>query len=121
MRCLVTGGAGFIGSSVVRELLERGHEVTVLDNCSTGYENNLVPYPEAEFIRGDIRDEDKVVRVMAGKDVVLHLAASVGNKKSIDDPIYDASHNALGTINVLEAMRKHDVGNIVYSSSAGIF
>jgi len=121
MRCLVTGGAGFIGSNVVRRLLERGHEVTVLDNSSTGYADNLKPYPEAELVQGDIRDEAAVDKVMAGKDAVFHLAASVGNKKSIDEPIHDASHNVLGTINVLEAMRRHDVGNIVYSSSAGIF
>jgi UDP-glucose 4-epimerase len=121
MRCLVTGGAGFIGSSVVRLLLERGHEVAVLDNCSTGYEENLRPYPEVELVRWDIRDAGAVEVAVSGKDAVFHLAASVGNKKSIDAPIHDASHNVLGTINVLEAMRKHDVGNIVYSSSAGIF
>jgi UDP-glucose 4-epimerase len=121
VRCLVTGGAGFIGSSVVRRLLKSGHEATVLDNCSTGYADNLKPYPEAEFFRGDIRHEAAVDEAMAGKDAVFHLAASVGNKKSIDEPLYDASHNVLGTINVLEAMRKHNVNNIVYSSSAGIF
>jgi UDP-glucose 4-epimerase len=121
MRCLVTGGAGFIGSNVVRLLLERGHEVTVLDNASTGYASNLDPYPEAESVHGDIRDAEAVEKTVEGKDAVFHLAASVGNKKSIDEPTYDASHNVLGTINVLEAMRKHDVGAVVYSSSAGIF
>lgn len=121
MRSLVTGGAGFIGSNVVRRLLEHGHEVTVFDNCSTGYEVNLKPYPEAELVRGDIRDAEAVDAAVSGKEAVFHLAASVGNKKSIDEPIYDASHNVLGTINVLEAMRKYGVGNIVYSSSAGIF
>lgn len=121
MKCLVTGGAGFIGSNVVCRLLERGHEVTVFDNCSTGYEINLKPYPKVEFVRGDIRDARAVEAAVSGKDAIFHLAASVGNKKSIDEPIYDASHNVLGTINVLEAMRKYDVGNIVYSSSAGIF
>lgn len=121
MRCLVTGGAGFIGSNVIRLLLERGHEVTALDNCSTGYAENLEPYPEASLVRADIRDEAAVDEAAAGKDAVLHLAASVGNKKSIEDPAFDAAHNVLGTINVLEAMRKHGVGNIVYSSSAGIF
>ena len=121
MKCLVTGGAGFIGSSVVRLLLERGHEVTVLDNYATGYAGNLEPYAEAAFVEGDIRDAEAVSGAVAGKDAVFHLAASVGNKKSIDEPIYDASHNVLGTINVLEGMRAHGVDNIVYSSSAGIF
>ena len=121
MRCLVTGGAGFIGSNVVQRLLECGHEVTVLDDCSTGHADNLKPYPEIELIRGDIRDEAVMDRAAFGKDVIFHLAASVGNKRSIDEPLYDASHNVLGTINILEAMRKCGVGNIVYSSSAGIF
>jgi UDP-glucose 4-epimerase len=121
MRCLVTGGAGFIGSNVVQRLLECGHEVTVLDNCSTGYADNLKPYPDVELRRGDIRDKAIMNRAAVGKDVIFHLAANVGNQRSIDKPLYDASHNVLGTINVLEAMRKHGVGNIVYSSSAGIF
>jgi UDP-glucose 4-epimerase len=121
MRCLVTGGAGFIGSNVVRLLLERDHEVTVLDNYSTGYALNLEPYPEVEVVQGDIRDEAVVDDAVAGKDAVFHLAASVGNKKSIEEPVFDASHNVFGTINVLEAMRRHGVGSIVYSSSAGIF
>lgn len=121
MRCLVTGGAGFIGSNVVRLLLERGHEVTVLDNLSTGYASNLKPHPEAKVLEGDIQDAAIVDDAVAGKDAVFHLAASVGNKKSIEEPVFDASHNVLGTINVLEAMRRHEVGVIVYSSSAGIF
>jgi UDP-glucose 4-epimerase len=121
MECLVTGGAGFIGSNVVRVLLERGYQVTVVDDCSTGYAANLEPYPEVEFVRGDIRDEARLDRIVAGKDVVFHLAASVGNKRSIEEPLFDAESNVLGTINVLEAMRRHGVGMIVYSSSAGIF
>ena len=121
MKCLVTGGAGFIGSNIVSLLLERGHGVTVLDNLSTGYASNLEPYPEVELLNGDIRDEAAVTRAVSGKDAVFHLAASVGNKKSIEEPVFDAAHNVLGTINVLEAMRRNGVGNIVYSSSAGIF
>jgi nucleoside-diphosphate-sugar epimerase len=120
MRCLVTGGAGFIGSNVVRLLLERRHEVTVVDDCSTGYADNLEPSPDIEFVERDIRS-DVLDRAVAGKDAVFHLAASVGNKKSIEDPAFDASNNVLGTIGVLEAMRRHRVGTMVYSSSAGIF
>lgn len=121
MRCLVTGGTGFIGSNVVRLLLERDHDVVVVDNFSTGYAANLNPYPEAELIEGDIRDEKALDRAVSGCDAVFHLAASVGNKKSIEEPLFDAESNVLGTINALEAMRRHGVSNIVYSSSAGIF
>ena len=121
MKCLVTGGAGFIGSNIVKLLLRRGHTVTVLDNVTTGYSENIKGLSVASFAKGDIRNRDVVDSVMAGQDVVFHLAASVGNKKSIDDPIHDASSNILGLINVLESMRMHKVKNIIFSSSAGIF
>lgn len=93
----------------------------MVDNCSTGYAANLEPYSEIEFIEGDVRDGDLLDRAVVGKDAVFHLAASVGNKKSIEDPAFDADCNVLGTIRVLEAMRRHGVGTIVYSSSAGVF
>lgn len=122
MKTLVTGGAGFIGSNVVRQLLSRGHAVTVIDNLSTGYEKNLAPFRDKiNFIRADINLFESIEKHFSNIDSVIHLAASVGNKKSIDDPIYDASANVLGTINVLQAMRANNVSNIVYSSSAGIF
>lgn len=120
MRVLVTGGAGFIGSNVVAELLARGHSVTVLDNLSTGYEANLEGL-DVRFVLGDVRRTEDVGRAMRGQDGVCHLAASVGNKRSIEDPQFDASVNVLGTISVLEAMRENAVRRIVYSSSAGIF
>lgn len=120
MRILVTGGAGFIGSNVAAELVRRGHEVTVLDDLSTGYESNLHGLP-VKLVRGDVRSRDDVEAAMKGQEGVCHLAASVGNKRSIEDPRFDASVNVQGTINVLEAMRVCDVRRIVYSSSAGIF
>jgi len=121
MRTLVTGGAGFIGSNIVGQLLAEGHEVTVLDNLSSGYRKNLEPYGKARFIEGDIRNPADVEAAMQGAEVVFHLAASVGNKRSIDHPLLDAQINVLGTLNVLEAARRAGVRKIVASSSAGIF
>lgn len=121
MKSLVTGGAGFIGSNIVRGLFEDGHEVVVLDNLTSGYRVNMDPIPGVEFVEGDIRDEALVDRVMEGVEVVFHLAASVGNKRSIDHPIDDAEINVIGTLMLLEAARRHGVRKIVASSSAGIF
>lgn len=122
MKTLVTGGAGFIGSNVVKLLLEREHDVTVLDNLSTGYEKNILPFKDKiKFIKADITQYDDIDSYFSGIDSVIHLAASVGNKKSIDEPIFDATANVLGTINILQAMKKYNVKTIVYSSSAGIF
>lgn len=121
MRMLVTGGAGFIGSNIVYELLDREHEVVVLDNMSSGYECNLPRNGRLRLIRGDIRDTKTVSRAMEGVEAVFHLAASVGNKRSIDNALQDAEINVLGTLNVLEAARAGGVRKVVASSSAGIF
>lgn len=121
MKCLVTGGAGFIGSNLVKELLAEGHQVAVLDNFLSGYRSNLESLKEAELIEGDVRDANAVAKAVRGKEVVFHLAASVGNKRSIDNPIVDAEINVMGTLQVLEAARKEGVRKIVASSSAGIF
>jgi UDP-glucose 4-epimerase len=121
MRALVTGGAGFIGSNLTGQLLANGHTVTVLDNLSSGYRSNLDAYPQAQFIEGDIRDENAVRQAMEGVEVVFHLAASVGNKRSIDHPADDAEINVIGTLRILEAARNAGVRKIVASSSAGIF
>jgi UDP-glucose 4-epimerase len=121
MKVLITGGAGFIGSNLTGYLVRKGHEVSVLDNLSSGYQRNLDAITGGGFIHGDIRDEELVERVMAGRDVVFHLAASVGNKRSIDNPLSDAEINVIGTLRVLEAARKAAVRKVVISSSAGIF
>lgn len=121
MNTLVTGGAGFIGSNIVRLLVEEGHQVTVLDNLSSGYRCNLDPFPAVQFIEGDIRDEATVNRATAGVEVVFHVAASVGNARSIERPIEDSEINVIGTLRVLEAARQAGVRKIVQSSSAGVF
>jgi UDP-glucose 4-epimerase len=120
-RVVVTGGAGFIGSNLVKALVANGCAVTVLDNLSSGHRANLAAVPQVRFIAADIRDRDAVDTAIQGATVVFHLAASVGNKRSIDDPIADAEINVLGTLRVLEAVRVHRVRKVVTSSSAGIF
>ncbi len=121
MKVLVTGGAGFIGSNLVLLLGGDGHFVRVLDNLSSGYRANLAHLPQVELIIGDVRDAVIVNRAMQGVEAVFHLAASVGSKRSIEDPISDSQINVLGTLNVLEAARLAGVRKIVFSSSAGIF
>ena len=120
-RVLVTGGAGFIGSNLVRALVDFGSRVTVLDNLSSGYRANLTPFSGIRLVEADVRDPDAVETAIQGASVVFHLAASVGNKRSIDDPIRDAETNVLGTLRVLGAAVRHHVRKIVTSSSAGIF
>ena len=121
MRVLVTGGAGFIGSNLVKALLQQGEDVVVLDDLSSGYKKNLTFQSDFHFIEGDIRNAALVDNTMHGIEVIYHLAASVGNKRSIDNPFLDADINVMGTLTLLEAARKHGVRKIVTSSSAGIF
>lgn len=120
-KVLVTGGAGFIGSNLVKHLLEVGREVVIYDNLSSGYRQNVDAVPEATFVEGDVRDGNRLAEAMNGVDTVFHLAASVGNVRSIEAPIDDSEINVLGTLRVLEAARALKVRKLVFSSSAGIF
>lgn len=119
MKTLVTGGAGFIGSNLVELLVNEGHEVVVLDDLSSGYAENL--RDDTEFVEGDVSVPGIVERAAEGCDVVFHLAASVGNTRSIDNPVRDSEINVIGTLNVLQAARVHGIKRVVLSSSAGIF
>jgi UDP-glucose 4-epimerase len=121
MRALVTGGSGFIGSNLIKLLTELDHEVVVLDNFTSGYRENLAPFPRARVIEGDVRDEAAVRQAIEGCEVAFHLAASVGNARSIAHPIEDSEINVIGTLRILEAARHHGVRKVVFSSSAGIF
>lgn len=123
MRALVTGGAGFIGSNLVDALVERGDEVTVVDDLSTGKRENL----EGALARGatlaeaDIRDADALRTVFADArpEVVFHLAAQIDVRKSVADPAWDADINVGGTINVLAAAQEVGVPRVVNTSSGG--
>lgn len=119
-KALVTGGAGFIGSNLTKLLLKNGVTVNVLDNLSTGYQENLAGL-DVNFTCGDVRDYATVEKAVEGADTVFHLAASVGRQKSLVNPQADSEVNVIGTVNVLEAARKNGVKRIVYSSSAAIF
>src|SRR5262245_8102218 len=121
IKVLVTGGAGFIGSNLAALLISRGHHVSILDNLTSGYRDNLASLPGARFVEGDVRDAKAVDDAIKGVEVVFHLAASVGNTRAIEHPLTDSEVNVLGTLTVLEAARRHAVRKVVFSSSAGIF
>jgi len=123
MRCLVTGGAGFIGSNLVDALLARGDEVTVVDNLSTGRISNLEPglAAGAELVELDIRDGEALSRLAGEKrpERIFHLAAQIDVRKSLADPFFDAAVNVGGTANVLEAARASECGRVVSISTGG--
>ena len=124
MKAVVTGGAGFIGSNIVSLLVEEGYDVSIVDNLSSGYLVNILDFVKngrVNFYGGDINDIAALDRAMEGADVVFHLAASVGRQRSLDNPQLDSQTNLIGTVNVLESMRKNNVKKIVYSSSAAMF
>lgn len=119
-KVLVIGGAGYIGSHVVLELLEKGYEVVVFDNLSTGQKVNL--QTKATFIEGDILDIPALEKAMQTKpDAVIHLAAKKAVGESMEKPDLYASNNICGAVNILNAMLKFDVKNIVFSSSAAVY
>ncbi len=123
---LVTGGAGFIGSNIVERLLTLGHKVRILDNFSTGKEENinhlLKIYPDKlELIKGDIRDIEICNRAMADIDFVLHEAALGSVPRSINDPITTNSVNVDGTLNILWAAHKAKVKRVVAASSSSVY
>jgi UDP-glucose 4-epimerase len=120
MHVLVTGGAGFIGSHSVEALLDKGARVTVLDNLSTGKRANVPENEQVESIEGDIRDAAIVRRAMQGVTHVLHLAAQVSVRASLEDPAHSASHNIAGFLNVADAARNAGV-RLVYASSAAVY
>jgi UDP-glucose 4-epimerase len=120
MTALVTGGAGFIGSNLVRALLARGEEVRVLDNFSTGSRANLQRL-DVEIIEGELRSYERVHNAVRGTDVVYHLGALGSVPRSVQDPLTSNAVNIEGTLNVLLAARDEGVRRVVYSSSTSVY
>lgn len=119
-KVLVIGGAGYIGSHVVKELLENGFETVVYDNMSTGQEVNL--FNEAGFIKADILDEKALDNALKQNvDAVIHLAAKKAVGESMENPQMYSVNNLTGTINILNAMVNNGVKHIVFSSSAAVY
>jgi UDP-glucose 4-epimerase len=119
---LVTGGAGFIGSHLVRKLLERGDRVRVLDNLSTGKRENLAEVVErVDFIEGDLTDPTAVARAVRGVDYVLHQAALPSVPRSVADPITTDFNNVRGTLELLVAAREAKVRRVVQACSSSAY
>jgi nucleoside-diphosphate-sugar epimerase len=120
--CLVTGGAGFIGSHLVEALTAAGKRVRVLDNFGTGQRSNLGGVrPAPEIIDGEIRDFSVVERAVSGVDVVFHLAAMCSVQFSLEDPVATHQVCATGTLNVAEAARRAKVRRVVYAGSSSAY
>jgi nucleoside-diphosphate-sugar epimerase len=122
MRVLVTGGGGFIGSHLVRALLDEGHDVRVLDNFATGRRENLLTLGDCfELVEGDIQSYERVHNASAGCEMVLHQAAMPSVPRSIQDPLTSNASNVIGTLNVLLAARDNNVRRVVFASSSSIY
>jgi len=122
MKCLVTGGAGFVGSHIVDRLLKEGHEVIVYDNMCTGnkkfLENSI---KKIKFIKADLLDTKKLNEAMIGVEFVFHLAANADIKDNLKNPIKCLEQNSVATSNVLEAMRANGVSKIMFSSTGSVY
>ena len=121
MKVLITGGAGFIGSHLTERLLETNAKVRVLDDLSTGRRENLPRHEALEFVEGDICNNGLVERCVEGVDAVVHLAAVASVQASIDDPIRTHQVNFGGTLNLLEAARRHGRLRFLYACSAAVY
>lgn len=120
--CLVTGGAGFIGSHVAERLVRDGHRVRVVDNLITGNEANLAHLRnDLEFVRADLRDPEVCRRAVEGVEVVYHLAALASVPRSMEDPVACHDHNVNATFNLLVAARDAGARRIVFSSSSSAY
>ncbi len=124
MKYLITGGAGFIGSNIVKEVLDNGHTARVLDNFSTGKRENLYPFrgnEKFELFEGDLRSFHIVRDAVKGVDFILHQGALPSVPRSVNDPITSNEVNISGTLNVLEAAKEFGVKRVVFASSSSVY
>ncbi len=124
MKAIVTGGAGFIGSHLVDRLLSDGYFVTVLDNMSCGCLENLKHHsgnPRLAVHKVDIRDADQLNQIFAGHNVVFHMAAHANIRTSLIDHKADLDNNLVGTIDILEAMLKNNIQDLVFASTSALY
>lgn len=121
-RYLVTGGAGFIGSNIVEALVKKGENVRVLDNLSTGKEENIKPFMDKiEFVKGDIRNSDDLRVALKGIDYVSHQAALRSVARSVEDPVSSNDVNVSGTLNLLMEAKEAGIKRLVYASSSSAY
>ena len=124
MKIVITGGAGFIGSNLCEYFVTQGHDVTCLDNLSTGFRRNITPLldrPNFHFMEGDIRDLDTCRKAVQGSDAILHEAALGSVPRSINDPINTNSNNIDGFLNMLVAARDAGIKRFVYAASSSTY
>lgn len=120
MKALVTGGAGFIGSNLVHSLLDRGYEVRVLDNFSSGHRHNL-PVADVDLVEGDLRSFERVSTAVRGVEIVFHQGALPSVPRSLQDPLATNAVNVEGTLNVVLAARDQGVQRLVFASSSSLY
>ncbi len=119
MKILVTGGAGFIGSHLVDKLIDLGHDITIVDNLSTGNKNNI--NERANFYEGDINDANGLRTVFDKErpEFIFHLAAQINLRDSIKDPVADAKTNIIGSLNLIQLAKEHNVRQFIFTSTGG--
>ena len=120
--CLVTGGAGFIGSNLVEGLLSKGYRVRVLDNLSTGKRENLAgAWRKIDFLKGDLRSDKDIGKALRGVDFVFHMGAIANVPQSVEQPLLTHEVNVTGTFRLLQASREAGVKRFIFTSSSSVY
>ena len=124
MKAFITGGAGYIGSNLTERLLNDGHDVTIFDNFSTGqirFLEHAKTFKKFNLVEGDLLKEHRLNNVIGDHDVIFHLAANADVRFGTENTYRDLEQNTIATHNVLEAMRKNDIGKIVFASTGSVY